>query len=76
MEQSSNGRLTYTVDINPDGLTLNPKSNEIKLYDTFTVNKRGTAILDRSSIKLYDDTKNSIQKIIRSRRMKKRRIVK
>lgn len=57
VEQSSNGRLTYTVDINPDGLTLNPKSNEIKLYDTFTVNKRGTAILDRSSIKLYDDTK-------------------
>ena len=58
VEQSSNGRLTYTVDINPEGLTLNPKSNEITLYDTFTVNKRGTAILDRSSIKLYDYTVN------------------
>lgn len=58
VEQSSNGRLTYTVDINPDGLTLNPKSNEITLYDTFTVNKRGTATLDRSSIKLYDNTEN------------------
>ena len=58
VEQSSNGRLTYTVDINPNGLTLNPKSTEITLYDTFTVNKRGTAILDRSSIKLYDCTVN------------------
>ena len=58
VEQSSNGRLTYTVDINPDGLNLNPKSNEITLYDTFTVNKHGTAILDRSSIKLHDCTEN------------------
>ena len=58
VEQSSNGRLTYTVDINPNGLTLNPKSNEITLYDTFTVNKRGTATLDRSSIKLHDCTEN------------------
>lgn len=58
VEQSSNGRLTYTVDINPDGLTLNPQSTVITLYDTFTVNKRGTAILDRSSIKLYDYTVN------------------
>lgn len=58
VEQSSNGRLTYTVDINPDGLTLNPKSNEITLYDTFTVNKHGTATLDRSSIKLHDCTEN------------------
>ena len=58
VEQSSNGRLTYTVDINPDGLTLNPKSPVITLYDTFTVNKRGTATLDRSSIKLHDCTEN------------------
>lgn len=58
VEQSSNGRLTYTVDINPDGLTLNPQSTVITLYDTFTVNKRGTAILDRSSIKLHDYTVN------------------
>lgn len=58
VEQSSNGRLTYTVDINPDGLTLNPKSPVITLYDTFTVNKHGTAILDRSSIKLHDYTIN------------------
>lgn len=58
VEQSSNGKLTYTVDINPDGLNLNPKSNEITLYDTFTVNKHGTAILDRSSIKLHDCTEN------------------
>ena len=58
VEQSSNGRLTYTVEINPDGLTLNPQSTEITLYDTFTVNKRGTATLDRSSIKLYDYTVN------------------
>lgn len=58
VEQSSNGRLTYTVDINPDGLTLNPQSTEITLYDTFTVNKHGTAILDRSSIKLHDYTIN------------------
>ena len=58
VEQSSNGRLTYTVDINPDGLTLNPRSTVITLYDTFTVNKRGTATLDRSSIKLYDYTIN------------------
>ena len=58
MEQSSNGKLTYTVDINPDGLNLNPKSNEITLYDTFTVNKHGTATLDRSSIKLHDCTEN------------------
>lgn len=57
VEQSSNGKLTYTVDINPDGLNLNPKSPDITLYDTFTVNKRGTATLDRSSIKLYDNTK-------------------
>lgn len=57
VEQSSNGKLTYTVEINPDGLNLNPKSNEITLYDTFTVNKRGTATLDRSSIKLYDKEK-------------------
>ena len=57
VEQSSNGRLTYTVDINPEGLTLNPKSTEITLYDTFTVNKCGTATLDRSNIKLYDNTK-------------------
>ena len=56
VEQSSNGRLTYTVDINPEGLTLNPQSTVITLYDTFTVNKRGTATLDRSSIKLYDHT--------------------
>lgn len=58
VEQSSNGRLTYTVDINPEGLTLNPQSTVITLYDTFTVNKRGTATLDRSSIKLYDYTVN------------------
>lgn len=58
VEQSSNGRLTYTVDINPDGLTLNPKSPVITLYDMFTVNKRGTATLDRSSIKLYDHKEN------------------
>ena len=58
VEQNSNGRLTYTVDINPNGLTLNPQSTEITLYDTFTVNKRGTATLDRSSIKLYDYTVN------------------
>lgn len=57
VEQSSNGKLTYTVEINPDGLELNPKSPDITLYDTFTVNKRGTATLDRSSIKLYDNTK-------------------
>lgn len=56
VEQSSNGKLTYTVDINPDGLNLNPQSTVITLYDTFTVNKRGTATLDRSSIKLYDYT--------------------
>lgn len=55
--QDGNGKLTYTVEINPEGLELNPKSNEITLYDTFTVNKRGTATLDRSSIKLYDHTK-------------------
>ena len=54
--QNSNGKLTYKVEINPKGLNLNPKSNEITLYDTFTVNKRGTATLDRSSIKLYDNT--------------------
>lgn len=36
---------------------MNPKSPDITLYDTFTVNKRGTATLDRSSIKLYDNTK-------------------
>lgn len=54
--QNSNGKLTYKVEINPDGLELNPKSTEITLYDTFTVNKRGTATLDRSSIKLYDYT--------------------
>lgn len=58
VEQSSNGRLTYTVDINPEGLNLNPQSTEITLYDTFTVNKHGTAILDRSSIKLHDCTEN------------------
>lgn len=55
--QDGNGKLTYTVEINPDGLELNPKSPDITLYDTFTVNKRGTATLDRSSIKLYDNTK-------------------
>ena len=54
--QDGNGKLTYTVEINPKGLELNPQSNEITLYDTFTVNKRGTATLDRSSIKLYDHT--------------------
>lgn len=54
--QNGNGKLTYTVEINPKGLNLNPQSNEITLYDTFTVNKRGTATLDRSSIKLYDHT--------------------
>lgn len=54
--QNSNGKLTYTVEINPEGLNLNPQSTEITLYDTFTVNKRGTATLDRSSIKLYDHT--------------------
>lgn len=54
--QSGNGKLTYTVEINPNGLNLNPQSTEITLYDTFTVNKRGTATLDRSSIKLYDHT--------------------
>lgn len=57
VEQYNDGKLTYTVEINPEGLNLNPKSNEITLYDTFTVNKRGTATLDRSSIKLYDHTK-------------------
>lgn len=56
--QNGNGKLTYTVEINPEGLNLNPQSNEITLYDTFTVNKRGTATLDRSSIKLYDHTVN------------------
>lgn len=56
VEQYNNGKLTYTVEINPEGLNLNPQSNEITLYDTFTVNKRGTATLDRSSIKLYDNT--------------------
>lgn len=55
--QDGNGKLTYTVEINPEGLNLNPKSPDITLYDTFTVNKRGTATLDRSSIKLYDNTK-------------------
>lgn len=54
--QNSNGKLTYKVEINPKGLNLNPQSNEITLYDTFTVNKRGTATLDRGSIKLYDNT--------------------
>lgn len=58
VEQYNNGKLTYTVEINPEGLNLNPQSNEITLYDTFTVNKRGTATLDRSSIKLYDHTVN------------------
>ena len=55
--QNSNGKLTYTVEINPKGLELNPRSTDITLYDTFTVNKRGTATLDRSSIKLFDKTK-------------------
>ena len=54
--QSGNGKLTYKVEINPERLNLNPQSTEITLYDTFTVNKRGTATLDRSSIKLYDHT--------------------
>ena len=54
--QNSNGKLTYKVEINPEGLNLNPQSTEITLYDMFTVNKRGTATLDRSSIKLYDHT--------------------
>ena len=58
VEQYNNGKLTYTVEINPKELNLNPKSNEITLYDTFTVNKRGTATLDRSSITLYDHTVN------------------
>lgn len=57
VEQYNNGKLTYTVEINPKELNLNPRSNEITLYDTFTVNKCGTATLDRSSIKLYDNTK-------------------
>lgn len=56
--QNSNGKLTYKVEINPEGLNLNPQSTEITLYDTFTVNKRGTATLDRSSITLYDHTVN------------------
>lgn len=56
VEQYNNGKLTYTVEINPKGLNLNPRSPDITLYDTFTVNKRGTATLDRSSIKLYDHT--------------------
>lgn len=56
VEQYNNGKLTYTVEINPKGLELNPRSTDITLYDTFTVNKRGTATLDRSSIKLYDHT--------------------
>lgn len=56
VEQYNNGKLTYTVEINPKGLELNPRSTDIKLYDTFTVNKRGTATLDRGSIKLYDHT--------------------
>lgn len=56
--QNSNGKLTYTVEINPKGLELNPRSTDITLYDTFTVNKRGTATLDRSSIKLYDHKEN------------------
>lgn len=58
VEQYNNGKLTYTVEINPKGLELNPRSTDITLYDTFTVNKRGTATLDRSSIKLYDHTEN------------------
>lgn len=58
VEQYNNGKLTYTVEINPKGLELNPQSTEITLYDTFTVNKRGTATLDRSSITLYDHTVN------------------
>lgn len=58
VEQYNNGKLTYTVDINPEGLNLNPQSTEITLYDTFTVNKGGTATLDRSSIKLLDCTEN------------------
>ena len=53
--QNSNGKLTYKVEINPDGLNLNPQSTEITLYDTFTVNKRGTATLDRSSIKRSEE---------------------
>lgn len=57
VEQYNNGKLTYTVEINPKGLELNPRSTDITLYDTFTVNKRGTATLDRSSIKLFDKTK-------------------
>lgn len=56
--QSGNGKLTYKVEINPKGLNLNPRSPDITLYDTFTVNKRGTATLDRSSITLYDHTVN------------------
>lgn len=56
VEQYNNGKLTYTVEINPKGLELNPRSTDITLYDTFTVNKRGTATLDRGSIKLYDHT--------------------
>ena len=76
VEQSSNGKLTYTVEINPDGLNLNPKSNEITLYDTFTVNKRGTATLDRSSIKLYDKEKRQYTDDYMLTRMKKRRVVK
>lgn len=56
--QNSNGKLTYKVEINPKGLNLNPQSTEITLHDTFTVNKRGTATLDRSSITLYDHTVN------------------
>lgn len=58
VEQYNNGKLTYTVEINPKGLELNPRSTDITLYDTFTVNKRGTATLDRSSITLYDHTVN------------------
>ena len=58
VEQYSNGKLTYTVEINPKRLNLNPRSPDITLYDTFTVNKRGTATLDRSSITLYDHTVN------------------
>lgn len=58
VEQYNNGKLTYTVEINPKGLELNPRSTVITLYDTFTVNKHGTAILDRSSIKLHDYTIN------------------
>lgn len=57
-QSSDKSRVSYTIDVNPEGRVLLGENGTIKLTDTFTVPKNVTAEIDRKDVHWLDEAGN------------------